>query len=221
MLADAYVQQAHGFTYPTSLYFTYISLITVGFGDEVPRSNAGKPVFVLWSLAAIPAVTLLISDVQETLARWVIEGPVVTVLGGWLIGNIGRETCRHGLEDEEKRDDEYHWQHIEDAEKRDSEIHGVGDPPHMATVRKAHALFHGIRGILNDEEDKRYSWEEWQRWIKLLELNKDDGWEQGPISNWTWLGDEGPLLSKKESEKIWILSMCRERLEQEMERLMG
>ena len=81
-------EQAGNYTYPLSLYFTYVSLTTIGYGDVIPKSRAGRPVFVAWSLAAIPSVTLLISDIGDTLAKWVKEGPIEGVIAKWLIGTV-------------------------------------------------------------------------------------------------------------------------------------
>lgn len=53
-------------TYFQSLYFCFCSLLTIGYGDFTPRSNAGRPFFVMWSLIAIPTMTMLISQMSDT-----------------------------------------------------------------------------------------------------------------------------------------------------------
>ncbi|KAJ5199871.1 Ion transport 2 [Penicillium cf. griseofulvum] len=53
-------------TYFESLYFCFTSLLTIGYGDFTPESNAGKPFFVVWSLIAIPTMTMLISEMSDT-----------------------------------------------------------------------------------------------------------------------------------------------------------
>ncbi|KAF8462770.1 hypothetical protein BDZ91DRAFT_826746 [Kalaharituber pfeilii] len=65
-------------TYWDALYFTNIALLTIGYGDLYPRSQGGKPFFVVWSLLAVPTVTVLISSMQDTILsvlrramRWV------------------------------------------------------------------------------------------------------------------------------------------------------
>ncbi|THU91876.1 voltage-gated potassium channel [Dendrothele bispora CBS 962.96] len=69
-----FTETNQNWTYPTSLYFTYITLLTIGYGDFVPQSNAGKPFFVLWTLIAVPTVTILISNMGGTVVRWVEKG---------------------------------------------------------------------------------------------------------------------------------------------------
>lgn len=60
---EKYVQ---GMTYFQGLYFAYVSLLTIGYGDWAPKSNAGRAFFVVWSLIAVPFLTLLISDMSGT-----------------------------------------------------------------------------------------------------------------------------------------------------------
>ncbi|KAJ5817600.1 hypothetical protein N7447_007608 [Penicillium robsamsonii] len=55
-----------GWTYFESLYFCFVSLLTIGYGDFTPQSNAGRPFFVVWSLIAIPTMTMLISEMSDT-----------------------------------------------------------------------------------------------------------------------------------------------------------
>ncbi|KAI2707111.1 hypothetical protein CBS147317_616 [Penicillium roqueforti] len=53
-------------TYFESLYFCFTSLLTIGYGDITPQSNPGRPFFVVWSLIAIPIMTMLISEMSDT-----------------------------------------------------------------------------------------------------------------------------------------------------------
>ncbi|KAJ5546421.1 hypothetical protein N7494_004006 [Penicillium frequentans] len=53
-------------TYFEALYFCFCSLLTIGYGDFTPQSNAGRPFFVMWSLIAIPTMTMLISQMSDT-----------------------------------------------------------------------------------------------------------------------------------------------------------
>ncbi|KAH7067709.1 hypothetical protein BKA63DRAFT_522672 [Paraphoma chrysanthemicola] len=49
-------------TYGASCYFAYTSLLTIGYGDYVPTSEAGKSFFVVWSLLAVPTLTIVINN---------------------------------------------------------------------------------------------------------------------------------------------------------------
>jgi len=56
-------------SYFTSLYFAYTTLLTIGYGDLQPTSNSGKPFFVFWSLLAVPTLTILISNMGDTVVK--------------------------------------------------------------------------------------------------------------------------------------------------------
>ncbi|KAK3700372.1 hypothetical protein LTR37_015983 [Vermiconidia calcicola] len=57
-------------TYLESLYFAFTSLMTIGYGDFSPASNSGKAFFVFWSLLAVPSLTILISNMGDTVIKW-------------------------------------------------------------------------------------------------------------------------------------------------------
>jgi potassium channel subfamily K len=61
-------------SYFQALYFCYVSLLTIGYGDFSPKSNAGKPFFIIWSLIAIPTMTILISDMSDTVVGSINRG---------------------------------------------------------------------------------------------------------------------------------------------------
>lgn len=56
-------------SYFRSLYFAYTSLLTIGYGDLRPMSNSGKPFFVFWSLLAVPTLTILVSNMGDTVVK--------------------------------------------------------------------------------------------------------------------------------------------------------
>ena len=56
-------------SYFDSLYFSYTSLLTIGYGDFYPQSNSGKAFFVFWSLLAVPSLTIVISSMGDTIVK--------------------------------------------------------------------------------------------------------------------------------------------------------
>ncbi|KAH7348272.1 potassium channel-like protein [Rhexocercosporidium sp. MPI-PUGE-AT-0058] len=62
-------EKEQSWSYFDSLYFTFTSLLTIGYGDFYPISPAGKAWFVFWSLLAVPSVTILISNMGDTITR--------------------------------------------------------------------------------------------------------------------------------------------------------
>ena len=73
-------------TYFESVYFTYTSLLTIGYGDLVPKSTLAKPFFVFWSLLAVPILTILIGAIDDKL----FEEMKAFIWWGWRLG------CREG-----------------------------------------------------------------------------------------------------------------------------
>ncbi len=51
-----------------ALYFTSVSLLTTGYGDFYPQDNSAKPIFVFWSLVALPTLTVLIGNVGDAIS---------------------------------------------------------------------------------------------------------------------------------------------------------
>ncbi|KAJ4353628.1 Potassium channel [Didymosphaeria variabile] len=95
-------KNAQGMTYFKALYFCYVSLLTIGYGefppsreahsihthtsagDLAPKSGAGRCFFVIWSLIAVPTMTILVSDLGDTVVdkfrRWSDKFADFTVL---------------------------------------------------------------------------------------------------------------------------------------------
>ncbi|GFN21219.1 potassium channel [Aspergillus tubingensis] len=54
-------------TYFQALYFGFCSLLTIGYGDITPTTNAARPFFIVWSLLSVPTMTVLISEMSDTI----------------------------------------------------------------------------------------------------------------------------------------------------------
>ncbi|EPE03864.1 potassium channel [Ophiostoma piceae UAMH 11346] len=73
-LIGAWVFQAcehpyQNWDYFDGFYLSFVSLTTIGYGDMTPVSNAGRSFFVFWSLLALPATTILISNAGDTIVK--------------------------------------------------------------------------------------------------------------------------------------------------------
>ncbi|KAL3962740.1 hypothetical protein ACCO45_004263 [Purpureocillium lilacinum] len=79
-------EKYQGWTYFDGVYFCFVSLITIGYGDVVPTSNAGKSFFVFWSLMALPTMTVLISNAGDTVVVFIRDATItlgnITILPG-------------------------------------------------------------------------------------------------------------------------------------------
>jgi potassium channel subfamily K len=65
-----------GMSYWQSIYFCWVSLLSIGYGDFSPHSGAGRCFFVIWSMIAVPTMTILAGDLTNT---------VVSVFNSWSI----------------------------------------------------------------------------------------------------------------------------------------
>lgn len=73
-------------SYFDGVYFTFVSLTTLGFGDVTPMSNGGRSFFVFWALLALPTMTVLISNASDTVVRVIRDATLqlgkITILPG-------------------------------------------------------------------------------------------------------------------------------------------
>ncbi|KJR88245.1 potassium channel [Sporothrix schenckii 1099-18] len=90
-LIGAYIFQTcehpyQGWNYFDGFYLAFVSLTTIGYGDMVPISNAGRSFFVFWSLLALPTTTILISNAGDTIVKAISDATNavgrVTILPG-------------------------------------------------------------------------------------------------------------------------------------------
>ena len=66
-----------------------MSLLTIGYGDFKPTSNSGKPFFVFWSLLAVPTLTILISNMGDTVVKGVSDLTIYLGEFTLLPGDVG------------------------------------------------------------------------------------------------------------------------------------
>lgn len=55
-----------GMTYWETVYFCWVALLSIGYGDFAPKSGAGRCFFLVWSLIAVPTITILARDLTST-----------------------------------------------------------------------------------------------------------------------------------------------------------
>ena len=81
------------------LDFAYTSLLTIGYGDFALDSNSGKPFFVLWSLLAVPTLTIVISNMGDTVIKAIKD--IVLYLGEFTLlpgEGSARERIKRGTQ---------------------------------------------------------------------------------------------------------------------------
>ncbi|KAK6610363.1 Outward-rectifier potassium channel TOK1 [Botrytis cinerea] len=188
-------------TYFQALYFCYVSLLTIGYGDFAPKSNAGKPFFVVWSLIAIPTMTILISDMSSTviaainrgtftLADWTIM-PKAGVWHDFLMNHprihawLSKKTdereakkrIRHGFD--VQNPDDRQMPIVDDVELDPESSLGqvveeIEEPPEYTEHDLARKLATAIKRVANDlraDKPKKYSYEEWVEFTRLIRFS--------------------------------------------------
>ncbi|KAJ7758898.1 hypothetical protein B0H14DRAFT_2447471 [Mycena olivaceomarginata] len=219
-----FAEAPQNWTYFETLYFSYTTLLTIGYGDFYPQSNAGKPFFVVWSLMAVPTVTILISNVGDIL----VDG----VRSGLMLG-MGKPTSR-SKRSPNKPDDQGEAGE-DDAQRMGRDAGHLGQAVEHAEEELGRGgglsarIAREISRLAEDAMNKtgiEYAWSDWENWLTLLgertdaEKDKPADSSSGDSARsgekrgeWTWLGDDGPLFSGV-SETQWILGKLCERLEE-------
>jgi len=188
-------------SYFQALYFCYVSLLTIGYGDLSPKSNAGKPFFILWSLIAVPTMTILISDLGDTaiggFKRKVLEYGGFAFLGkgrGWGLDwfskrkeGIQRKLSMVGIAHEKAP-------RLEHGKlgRRHTGSDELEDEPEDTRIPKTieelaqeelsepvmiRRLGYAIRRVADDmkhDHYKRYSYEEWVEFTRLIRFTELD-----------------------------------------------
>ena len=194
-LVFMFAEKPQGWTYFSSLYFAYTSLLTVGYGDLVPQSNAGKSFFVFWSLLAVPTLTILISNMGDTIIKefkdftiWVgsftllpdEEGLVSTLRIG------AKRTKKIYRKDSQKFNPGASLRHMIDRLKGHAEEEELGLAEEAGEhgdklMRDIHfyhfILSKEIRKLMKDVDaspPRQYSYAEWAYYLHLLGQDEND-----------------------------------------------
>ena len=203
-------------SYFGSLYFAYTTLLTIGFGDYKPFSNSGKPFFVFWSLLAVPTLTILISNMGDTVVKSIRD---LTLYLGEITVLPGEQGTAHArikkmaakatggklTKDDEMdappglaglgHDEEANKAQNEDqtaamargADQLVGEVQGVELRKAQSAERRGDVLaesiheyhymvakeFRKVMSHLNESPPRRYSYEEWAWFLKLMGENED------------------------------------------------
>lgn len=224
-------KDVQGMTYFEALYFCYVSLLTIGYGDLAPKSNAGKPFFIVWSLIAVPTMTILISDMGDTVISSFKRGTFkladFTVLpkdglfkevvdkNPWLTRLIQRRAERKRTE-----------KGLGSPKQEDAPIPTIEDLVNedLSEVELTKKLAFAIRRTADDmknHQHARYSYEEWVEFTRLIRFTKpgalsslEHDEEVEGIIEWDWLAENSPMLSEQ-SESEWVLDrLCESLLRQ-------
>ncbi|KAK4889675.1 Potassium channel [Elasticomyces elasticus] len=211
---------AQGMTYFQALYFCYVSLLTIGYGDLAPKSTAGRPFFVFWSLIAVPTMTILVSDLGDTVITKFKKGTsdlsTYTILpqeGAWH-GAIARWV-------KQRADNRARAKRLEEGFQTGPGPEQDTPPMTLDELAKDEPSYHelserlsvAIRKTAYDMEEspgKRYEYEEWVEFTRLIRFtskgNVDD--DEEDLVDWDWIGENSPMMFKGSEAKFVFDRLC-------------
>jgi potassium channel subfamily K len=228
-------------TYFESLYFCYVSLLTIGYGDFSPRSNAGKSFFVVWSLIAIPTMTILVSDMGETVVSAINRGTFtladVTVMpkvGIWHDFLENHPAIKAWLAEKNQQFEERkrlkHGFTVADPDLESNTIANSSLEANKITIEDlakeslnehdlARKLAKAIKRVAQDihaDVPVKYRYEEWVEFTRLIRFSAKSEMEvemeeEEGLIEWDWIGEDSPMLSDA-GEPQWILDRLCESL---------
>ena len=233
--AEAHTQ---GLSYFQALYFCYVSLLTIGYGDLSPKSNAGKPLFIVWSLIAVPTMTILISDMGDTVIASFKRGTFT--LADWTV--LPKAGIWRSFVEKHPRFLKWLQKQQEEAieEKRIKQTGPEAEEEERATVAPtlediakldlcsdqelARKLATTIRRTAHDlkaDPPRTYSYEEWAEYTRLIRFSRmgkaqvEQAEEEEGLVEWDWIGEESPMMADK-TETEWVLDRLCESLDRYM-----
>lgn len=223
-------QRTQQLSYFEALYFCYVSLLTIGYGDLAPQSNAGRPFFVVWSLIAVPTMTILVSDMGDTVINH-FKQATFTLADFTVLPKSG--VWRSWLE---KHPWILQWiqarKEQKAAKRRLEEGFPAGpdpaDDPEPPTIEElaeekpteqelAKKLAKAIRATAHDmraEPNKRYNYEEWVKFTQLIRFsarNPEEVMEEEAdegLIEWDWIGEDSPMMAKEKEPEFVLDRLC-------------
>lgn len=187
-------EAGRGWTYFRALYFAYTTLLTIGFGDLYPLSSLGKSFFVFWSLLAVPAITILISNIGDTLVRFMRDVTIfvgeITILPGdesfgtrikglmhtswidkWIRDTTGEKPTAEAVSDvEANKDNDGNTIEAEEHRKEES-ARRRGDTTAENVHHYNYLLFREVRKLMEyatSNAFKEFDYLEWEYYLGLI-----------------------------------------------------
>jgi len=177
------------------MFFAYTSILTIGYGDFFPTSSAGKPFFVIWTIVAVPTVTVLISNLGDTVVKGLTDATIwigsktvlperMSSLGTKVEERRKKRKARRREKRKKKAGEDTEVSAMEPerllAEEKDvfaGDIEHLGEAIEKAEENRgqgdslAARLAREIKEVTRDvrrSPPPKYDWEDWVRWLDLL-----------------------------------------------------
>lgn len=200
-----------GWNYFNGVYFCFLCLVTIGYGDFHPDTALGRSFFVIWAISAVPLMTILISNLGDSL--WDLADKLdcfTSTLVSW------RTYQRLFHPDPEKAAAKSAWPNegssAEDATKAESQS-GEGTTaaePNTQSVgvelvedlADSFSLLKRIWFDTMEAPEKTYAYDEWNELLTRL--------DEGTNGEIFWLGELSPLrLPLREANFILLKTLVK------------
>ncbi|GAB1199294.1 hypothetical protein APSETT444_008640 [Aspergillus pseudonomiae] len=218
------------FTYFQALYFGFCSLLTIGYGDITPTTNAAKPFFVVWSLIAIPTMTSLISEMSNTVVA-VFKHATSRVADYTVLPRTGkyksfiarfppiasylkqREQDKRVAQGFQIGPDDVEGTQTGESSTNPQPTRQERDKEELSDFDLAQRLAFAIRRTTRDAVNghpKRYTYQEWVEFTRMIRFTDPSPGDtvlyedEYGILNWDWIGENSPMLASQ-TEPEWVL----------------
>jgi potassium channel subfamily K, other eukaryote len=216
-------EQEQQWSYGISLYFAYITILTIGYGDYQPQSEAGRPFFVVWTLLAVPVLTVLISNSVDTahgsfgrlvsrcvdrtqrLWRRAVSGAEKPLDKAKLSENT---RCEAAITSEYTSSTEKVHPRIESGESSDRGTAKKGLGVEKGLMTQRYMLTQQLLWIIPQitaKSQERFSFEEWSSYLPFLTRNQGYGLNgKQPAREQSWQDDSPDLISANAHRQLSI-----------------
>lgn len=213
--------QLRHWTYLESLYMAQASLLTVGYGDFSPQSEAGRSFFVLWAMLAVPTTAALVASTVDALMEHI---------GYKKMKKIEQKAGKRFL----RQSDSYKHRKFSGHNGRNNEDrNGNEKSPRLTPNHGSHDKTHIAAMLLKDviydhfsDTNYTYDFNSWEWFLYVLEAIEVPPHEEpqhiheiheewNPQRPWDWLGDDTAIASK-DPEVKWILQKLVNKLVREL-----
>lgn len=227
-------------SYFQCVYFCLLCLITIGYGDFAPETALGRVFFITWAVSAVPLMTILISNMGDTLfgstgvrdllveIKYMIQSlfavTTKTLNKDPIIHDLETFQSSSSSETQIKPDPG-----IDEVLEGNSQIYRVNQwknscqfedeelAEKVRTQRKGLVnildFLNQLKPILEDTLDTPSMEYDHQQWSKLIRTLKK--FEEFDFTPMTWLGDDSPLRLPLQ-EPNYFISRIFFRIESEL-----
>lgn len=190
---------AEDWTYFNSMYFCFLCLLTIGYGDFAPASVFGRAFFIQWAMGAVPLMTIIISTVADAAFN---TGDRIELMLKLLL------QWRTSDEAELQED-------LESPSPKESTTPTSSQDPTQNYINKTIADLEILEAIVLDaleQPHKQYTYDEWSSLLQRFHLDTQNA-QDAP-----WVNDASPLRLPLKEPHYLLMNMFS-RMKHDLEHL--